>query len=127
MKSTKMTKSAKNQVVTNNPAEINWQAKYYREKAAAFYQSASYSAPSEPVVVEMKKREKKALVKAGLAAAAKVRHNPVPVVAKDPARIVMVGGVPHILRNGKLVKMIPAAESKKWDIIEVKPAKKRKK
>lgn len=127
MKTTKNAKLAKNQVVTNNPAEINWQAKYYRDKAAAFYQSASYSAPSAPVVVKMNKREKKALVKAGLAAAAKVRHNRPQPAVKDPNRIVMVGSAPHIIRNGKLVKLTPIAESKKWEIVEVKPSKKRKK
>jgi hypothetical protein len=123
----KNTKSAKNQVVTKTPAEINWNAKYYREKAAMFYNSASYTPPSEPVVIEMNKREKKALVKAGLTAAAKVRHNRPVDQRVITNRTVMVGGVPHKMRDGKLVAMIPAAESKKWDIIEVKPSRKKKK
>lgn len=113
-----MTKTAKNQVVTNNNAEINWNAKYYRDKAAAFYNSSSYSAPSEPIVVEMGKREKKALVKAGIAAALKVRHNR-PLEQKAAVNtIVMVGGIPHKMRDGKLVPMVPASQSKKWDIVE---------
>lgn len=114
MNKSKSTKTPKNQVVT----EINTNANYYREKARAFYNTASYSAPSAPQVVELSKREKKAQSKAGLAAAAKVRHNKPASPVQPPRSIVMIAGVPHKLRDGKLVPMIPAAESKKWDIIE---------
>ena len=119
MNTSKMNKSTKNQVVTK-PAknEAVTEYNYYRERARAFYNTASYSAPSEPVVVSMNKRDKKAQTKAGLVAATKVRHNKPAAVAQPPRSIVMVAGVPHKLRDGKLVPMIPAAESKKWDIIE---------
>ena len=112
----KSKKSPKNQVVSTL-VETNWNAKYYRDRAASFYNSSSYSAPSEPIAISLNKREKKALVKAGLEAASKVRHNrPAnPVVEKS---FVLVGGIPHKMRDGKLVPMVPAAESKKWDIIE---------
>jgi hypothetical protein len=118
MNTSKSKKAPKNQVVTNSADSVNWNAKYYRDKAAAFYTSASYSAPSEPVAISLNKREKKAQSKAGLEAALKVRHNRAAVVPQPPKSIVMVAGVPHKLRDGKLVPMIPAAESKKWDIVE---------
>lgn len=128
MSTSKSTKAPKNQSVTK-PAknEAVREYNYYREKARAFYVTASYSAPSEPIAISMNKREKKAQTKAGLAAAAKVRHNKPAAVAQPPKSFVMIAGVPHKLRDGQLVPMIPAAESKKWDIIEVKPAKKGKK
>jgi hypothetical protein len=118
MKTTKMTKKTENQVVTNNTDGINWNAKYYREKAAKFFESASYSAPSKPLVIDMKKREKKTLVKTGLAAALTVRHNKAASVQKEAKSVVLIAGVPHKMRDGKLVPMIPAKDSKKWDVIE---------
>jgi hypothetical protein len=118
MKNTKNTKKTDNQVVTINNEGINWNAKYYREKAQLFTNSASYSAPSEPVVFEMSKSVRKAEIKAGLTAAAKVRHNPVNKQLKQLAPFVMIGGVPHKRKDGKLVPMIPAKDSKKWDVIE---------
>ena len=120
MKTTQITKSTETQ-------GVNWNAKYYRERANKFYETASYSAPSEPVVIEMGKRDKKALVKAGTAAALKVRHNRVLEVKETVAnRVVLVAGVPHKMKDGKLVPMTPAKDSKKWVIVEPK-AKKRKK
>lgn len=129
MSTSKSVKAPKNQSVTK-PAKneaVNTNANYYREKARAFYVTASYSAPSEPIAISMNKREKKAQTKAGLEAASKVRHNKPAAVAQPPKSFVVIAGVPHKLRDGQLVPMIPAAESKKWDIIEVKPAKKGKK
>lgn len=127
MKTTKMTKKTENQVVTISNEGINWNAKYYREKANKFFESASYSAPSKPLVIDMKKSEKKALIKAGLTAALSIRHNKPASVQKEVKSVVLVAGIPHKMKDGKLVPMVTAAKSKKWDIIEVKPAKKRKK
>lgn len=118
MKKSLATKIAQMNKNTNTNESVNWNAKYYREKAASFFNSASFCEASQPIAIEMGKREKKALVKAGLEAAMKVRHNR-PLVQKAAVNsIVMVGGVPHKMRDGKLVPMIPAAKSKKWDVIE---------
>jgi len=119
----KTTKTAKSIKTTINAEEVNWNAKYYRDKAAAFFNSASYSAPSEPIAISMGKREKKALVKAGLEAVAKVRHNR-PAVAPTLSKHVIIGGIPHKRVDGQYVPLVAAAKSKKWDIIEPKKAKK---
>ena len=111
------TKTANTANTTNNNENVNWQAKYYRDKAAAFTNSASFCEASEPVAFEMPKSIRKAEIKAGLTAAAKVRHNPVNK-STQLAPFVMINGVPHKRKDGKLVPMIPAAKSKKWDVIE---------
>lgn len=112
MKSTKTAKNTKNQSVITTSDSVNWNAKYYREKAMKFINSASYSAPSTPVSASASPIE----IAKVMVAAKKVRHNPRPVPTSP--RIVMIGGVPHVKRDGKLVAMIPASKSKKWDIIE---------
>jgi len=117
MKNNKNNKNTKNQVVTNSNENVNWQARYYRDKAAAFTNSASFCEASQPVAFEMPKSIRKAEIKAGLTAAAKVRHNPV----NKPTQLapfVMINGIPHKRKDGKLVPMVPAAKSKKWDVIE---------
>ncbi len=113
MKNAKKSKKSENQVVTNNNENVNWNAKYYREKNAAFYSTASYSGSSRAKTKTITPIE----ITLGLKAASKVRHNPVKPQATISS-IVMVAGVPHKMRDGKLVPMIPASESKKWDIIE---------
>ena len=126
MKTTKTTKTAKSMKPTINAEEVNWNARYYRDRAAAFFNSASYSAPSQPIAISMGKREKKALVKAGLVAVAKVRHNR-PAASAVLSKHVIIGGIPHKRVDGKYVPLVAAAKSKKWDIIEPKKAKKAKK
>ena len=111
------TKTANTTNTTNNNENVNWNAKYYRDKAAAFTNSASFCEASEPVAFEMPKSIRKAEIKAGLTAAAKVRHNPVNK-STQLAPFVMINGVPHKRRDGKLVPMVPAAKSKKWNVIE---------
>lgn len=96
--------------------EINWNAKMYRDREMSFYASASYDAPSEPTVVKLTKKAKKALIKEGVAKATKVRHFR-PQLQVSQSSFVMVAGVPHKMKDGKLVPMVPAAESKKWDVI----------
>ena len=92
-------------------ANIN--ANYYREKAQLFYNTSSFSAPTAPVGNTATPKDITAVLKA----AEKVRHNPKPKQAAISS-IVMVAGVPHKMRDGKLVPMIPANKSKKWDIVE---------
>ena len=111
------TKTANTANTTNNNENVNWNAKYYRDKAAAFTNSASFCEASEPVAFEMPKSIRKAEIKAGLTAAAKVRHNPVNK-STQLAPFVMINGVPHKRKDGKLVPMVPAAKSKKWNVIE---------
>lgn len=123
MKTMKTTKTAKSMKPTIIAEDVNWNAKYYRDKAAAFFNSASYSAPSEPIAISMGKREKKALVKAGLEAVAKVRHNR-PAATATLSKHVIIGGIPHKRVDGQYVPLVAAAQSKKWDIIEPKKAKK---
>lgn len=111
------TKTANTANTTNTNENVNWNAKYYRDKAQAFVQSASYSAPSEPIVMDLTKREFKAQVKAGIAAAVKVRHFK-PQIQLTQKSFVMVAGVPHKMKDGVLVPMTAAKDSKKWDILE---------
>jgi hypothetical protein len=111
------TKTATTANTTNTNESVNWNARYYREKAQAFVQSASYSAPSEPIVMDLTKREFKAQVKAGIEAAQKVRHFR-PQLQITQKSFVMVAGVPHKMKDGVLVPMIPAKDSKKWDVLE---------
>lgn len=113
MKNTKKSKTAKNQVVTNNNESVNWNAKYYRDKNQAFYTSASYSRPTKPKGETISPVEIATLIKK----ASKVRHNPAKPQASISS-IVLVAGVPHKMRDGKLVPMIPAKDSKKWDVVE---------
>ncbi len=105
MKTAKTTKTAKTVKTTKNAQEvresINWNAKYYREKAMKFYESASYEAASKPVVMKTTKKE----VKAVLSAASKVRHNKPSMPVVQPKKFVMVGGVPHKIKDGKLVPL----------------------
>lgn len=104
MKHTNNTKTPVNQQVTNPASEVNFQAKYYQEKHAAFYNSASYCEPSEPVYFEMPKSVRKAEIKSGLAAAAKVRHNG-RQNNWSPSKYVMVAGVPHKMVDGVLTPL----------------------
>jgi hypothetical protein len=115
MKTAKSSKPAKTVKSVKTAQEvrdsINWNAKYYRDKERKFFESASYEAPSEPIVQKASKKE----VKAVLVAAQKVRHNK--TVSNIPsAKVVMINNVPHKLRDGKLVPMIPIAESQKWEL-----------
>ena len=112
MKTTKTAKNTKNQQVITDSQSVNWNAKYYREKAEKFFTSASYSAPSSPVSFSTSPIE----IAKVMIAAKRVRHNPKPTTTSP--RIVMVGGVPHVKKDGKLVAMIPASKSKNWVIIE---------
>lgn len=118
MKTAKSTKPAKTVKVKKTAQEvrdsINWNAKYYRDKEKLFFESASYSEPSKPIVTKPTKKE----VKAVLVAAAKVRHNkPAGALPLSQRDHVMINGIPHKLKDGKLVKMIPIAESQKWEIV----------
>lgn len=90
----------------------NVNANYYREKAQMFYNTASFSAPTKPVGNTATPIATAVVLKA----ASKVRHNPTPKQATISS-IVMVAGVPHKMRDGKLVAMITAKDSKKWDIV----------
>jgi hypothetical protein len=87
---------------------MNWDAKYYRDRTNAIFNSASYSAPSEPIVKT--KGEKKAY-KAAVNAAAKVRHN-----GRQnnwtPGNYIMVGGVPHKMVDGNLVPLSNPVQEK---------------
>ena len=103
--------------------EINWNAKMYRDREMSFYASASYDAPSEPTVVKLTKKAKKALIKEGVAKATKVRHFR-PQLQASQSTVIMIGGVPHKMRDGKIVPMVPAAQSKNWVIVEPKAKKK---
>ena len=91
----------------------NWQAKIYRDFALTFYNTASYEPASKPVVYEVSKSEVKAVVNA----AKKVRHNPAPMAQPKDMKFVMVGGKPYKMKDGVLVPMTPAKDSKKWDIV----------
>ena len=90
----------------------NLNANYYREKAQMFSNTASYSAPTVPTGNTATPKDITVVLKA----ASKVRHNPAPK-QKTISSIVMVGGVPHKMRDGKLVPMVSAKDSKKWDIV----------
>lgn len=79
---------------------INWQAKAYRDIQLNFINSASFEAPSAPVVQTCTKSEKEAV----LAAASKVRHNG-RTSTYTPTKFVMVGGIPHKMVDGKLVPL----------------------
>lgn len=100
MKTSKPTKSAQPSNTTNDRDSINWQARYYQDKARKFFESASYSAPSEAIIVTTTKREVKAVLKA----ADKVRHNRAYVPAKV-SKYVMIAGVPHKYVDGALVAL----------------------
>lgn len=82
MKTTKSVKAAKTVKTTKTAQEvrdsINWNAKYYRQKAAKFYETASFCEDSAPIVVKATKAEVEAVLKA----AAKCRHNATPVWTK---------------------------------------------
>jgi hypothetical protein len=68
---------------------VDWQAKYYREKAQEFYTSSSYSAPSAKVAGSTTPIGIANVLKH----ASKVRHNPAP--AKTYAKYVVIDGIPH--------------------------------
>lgn len=138
MKTTKNTKTAKNPAKSYTPHkhaqfvpvpdskrdEINWNAKMYRDRELSFYASASYQEASKPVVTKMTKTAKKALIKQGIAKAVKVRHFR-PQLQVSQSTVIMISGVPHKLRDGKIVPMIPASQSKNWVIVEPKAKKKK--
>jgi hypothetical protein len=92
-----------------SPAEIrantNYQAKYYADKNAAFYNSASYSPAETYGVFKASKKEWNSVV----TAAAAVRHNRAYVAPAIP-KYVMIAGVPHKKVNGKLVPLASAVE-----------------
>ena len=137
MKTTKNTKTVKNPAKSYMPHkhaqftpvpegkrdEINWNAKMYRDRELSFYASASYQEPSKPVVTKLTKAAKKALIKQGIEKAVKVRHFR-PQLQVSQSTVMMIGGVPHKLRDGKIVPMVPASQSKNWVIIEPKAKKK---
>jgi hypothetical protein len=87
-----------------NKNDVNWNARYYREKNQQFYNSASYSAPSEAVEVEVGKRT----IKAAFKRAQKVRHNPEP--PKPLSKFVMIGGVPHKRTKDGYVALTPKSK-----------------
>lgn len=138
MKTTKNTKTAKNPAKSYTPHkhaqfvpvpdskrdEINWNAKMYRDRELSFYASASYQEASKPVVTKLTKTAKKALIKQGIAKAVKVRHFR-PQLQVSQSTVIMISGVPHKLRDGKIVPMIPASQSKNWVIVEPKAKKKK--
>ena len=105
MKTTKTVKAAKTVKTTKSTQvaqdSINWNAKYYRERAARFYETASYSASSEPIVVKTTKKE----IKQVLQAATKVRHNRPSTPVAQPKKFVVINGVPHKFKDGKLVAL----------------------
>jgi hypothetical protein len=105
--------------------EINWNAKMYRDRELSFYASASFTEASKPVVTKMTKTAKKALIKQGVAKAVKVRHFR-PQLQVSQSSFVMVGGIPHKMKDGQLVPMVTAAKSKNWVIVEPKAKKKKK-
>lgn len=107
----------------NKRDEINWNAKMYRDRELSFYASASYQEASKPVVTKLTKTAKKALIKQGIAKAVKVRHFR-PQLQVSQSTVMMIGGVPHKLRDGKIIPMVPASQSKNWVIIEPKAKKK---
>lgn len=134
MKTTKKTKNPANTYTPHKHAhftpipdskrdEINWNAKMYRDRELSFYASASYQEASKPVVTKLTKTAKKALIKQGIEKAVKVRHFR-PQLQASQSSVIMIGGVPHKLRDGKIVPMVPAAQSKNWVIIEPKAKKK---
>ena len=110
MKTTKTVKAAKTVKSTKSTQvaqdSINWNAKYYRERAAKFFETASYSASSEPIVVKTTKKEIAAVLKA----ATKVRHNRPSKPQVQPSKYVMIGGIPHKLKDGKFVALTSSAE-----------------
>ncbi len=110
MKSTKPIKSKSSPAKTKkSPARTNenrnMQAKYYADKAAAFYNSASYSPAETYGVFKASEKEWNTVV----SAAAAVRHNRAYVPPAIP-KYVMVAGVPHKKVNGKLVPLASAVE-----------------
>lgn len=127
---TKTVKTAKNATVNytvhplahftpvpeNSRESINWAAKAYRDREISFYASASYEASSAPVVTKMTKKAKKALIAQGVEKAKQVRHFR-PQLQVSQSSFVMVGGVPHKMKDGVLVPMTPAKDSKKWDVV----------
>ena len=106
MKNTKTTKTAQSTKTAQELRDsINYNAQYYREKAAKFYQSASYQAASAPVIVKTTKKEIAAVLKA----ATKVRHNKPSMPVVQPKKYVMIAGVPHKIKDGKLVALTAAS------------------
>lgn len=100
---------------------INWQAKLYKDINNNFYNTASFSTSGPAIVTTAPKKK---YILAGIAAARKVRTFR-PLATPSASKYVMVAGIPHIMRNGTLVRMVPAASSKKWDIIEYPVAKRK--
>ena len=80
----------------------NWNAKYYRDKIMQSRATASFEQAhmSEAVIVSVPKRE----IKAAWKAAEKVRGNRKREMIPVP-KYVMVGGIPHTMRDGKLVPL----------------------
>jgi hypothetical protein len=79
---------------------INWQAKAYRDMQLNFINSASFEAPSAPVVQTCTKSEKVAV----LAAASRIKGNG-PRNTYTPSKYVMISGIPHKMVDGKLVPL----------------------
>lgn len=117
---TKSKKSPAKKVVSpaEKRANTNFQAKYYADRNAAFYNSASYSPPETYGVFKADLEEWNAV----LAAAATVRHNR-PAATVTLSKHVIIGGIPHKRVDGQYVPLVAAAQSKKWDIIEPKKSK----
>ena len=106
MKNTKTTTTAQSTKTAQELRDsINYNTQYYREKAAKFYQSASYQASSAPVIVKTTKKEIAAVLKA----ATKVRHNKASIPVVQPKKYIMIAGVPHKIKDGKLVALTAAS------------------
>lgn len=112
-----MTKFDRPEIVTigNQPfipvhkrADMNWDAKYYRERANAIFTSASFEPSTAPVV---KSTGNKRAYATAVKAAAKVRHN-----GRQnnwtPGNYVMVGGIPHKMVDGNLVPLSNPVQEK---------------
>lgn len=93
---------------------IDWNAKYFREKSEAWKNSINYIPSGSAVEIKMKKSEQKKQFKAALEAAKKVRHNPAKPTAQSP--FVMINGIPHKRTANGYKAMTPIAESKNWEL-----------
>jgi len=81
----------------------NWNAKFYREKSMQTAATASFeqSFLPPPVEVRITKKERNAALKQ----AAKVRGNKTAPTLGALPKYVMVNGIPHTVKEGRLVPM----------------------
>lgn len=81
--------------------DVNENALYYKQRAAAFTNSVNYTKPGKTT----KSRATKAEITTLLAKAAKVRSNVSPVVSKAPSKFQIINGIPHKMVNGVWVAL----------------------